>query len=175
MVAFEKYHPLLSAHYTFDWLTMSKLKDLFALRADAVQAAQSAREVDHTITETAHYVNRAMHAVMSNQALIYGVTARADHALAGTVALMHITEPPTTAELQVELLPHVEPPAYFAEVLPRIIGFAFFELGLTTLTLILSPKPSPLRTWLGANGFDAAESPLTITKAQVADDPRYRF
>ena len=33
MQSFEKYHPIMSVHYTMDWLTTFKIKDIFQLRA----------------------------------------------------------------------------------------------------------------------------------------------
>lgn len=175
MAIFEKYHPLLSAHYTLDWLTTSKLKDVYTLRADPVQAALSARAVDDSPTSTAHYVNRAMHAVMGNQALIYGVTARAPHAFVGSVALVHFDAERTHARLQVETLAS-DPEAFYAEIIPRVCGFAFFELGLTTVYADV-PDHSALATWLQANHFlkQPAVGMLALTQAAVIKDPRYRF
>ncbi len=179
MVAFEKYHPLLSPHYTLDWPTASRLKDLYALRADATQAALSARPVAQSITETAHAVNHAMRLIMGNQALIYGVTTRKDHALAGSVALLAIDPALTQAQLQVEVAAPTAPAPFYDEIVPRVVGFAFFELGLTTLKLSLPLTPTPLQTWLVAHGFAPTATGerlmLTITEAAVADDPHYHF
>lgn len=181
VVAFEKYHPLLSTHYTLDWLTASKLKELHALRADAIQAALSDRETDAAFTQTARYVNHAMRLVMSNQALIYGVTDRQTHALAGSVALLAIDPQLTQAQLQVESTPGNDATTFYDEIIPRIVGFGFFELGLDTLTASLPQAATPLSAWLLAHHFTPTASPqpnrqsLTLTKAVVADDPQYHF
>ena len=53
MQSFEKYHPIMSVHYTMDWLTTFKIKDIFQLRADRQVAAESGREFDQKITDTA--------------------------------------------------------------------------------------------------------------------------
>ena len=73
MQSFEKYHPIMSVHYTMDWLTTFKIKDIFQLRADRQVAAESGREFDQKITDTARYINRSMRLVMSNNALLYGI------------------------------------------------------------------------------------------------------
>ena len=73
MQSFEKYHPIMSVHYTMDWLTTFKIKDIFQLRADRQIAAESGREFDQKITDTARYINRSMRLVMSNNALLYGI------------------------------------------------------------------------------------------------------
>ncbi|WP_054716661.1 hypothetical protein [Lacticaseibacillus manihotivorans] len=57
MISFEKYHPLLSTHYTLDWLTNSNLKAVHELRANTQQAELSGRKTDPDIPATAHYIN----------------------------------------------------------------------------------------------------------------------
>ncbi len=49
MQSFEKYHPIMSVHYTMDWLTTFKIKDIFQLRADRQVAAESGREFDQKL------------------------------------------------------------------------------------------------------------------------------
>ncbi|WP_461213976.1 GNAT family N-acetyltransferase [Lacticaseibacillus sp. GG6-2] len=181
VVAFEKYHPLLSAHYTFDWLTASKLKELHALRADATQATLSDRTTDAAFTQTARYVNHAMRLVMANQALIYGVTDRQTQALVASVALLAIDPQLTQAQLQVESTLGDDSVALYDEIIPRIVGFGFFELGLATLTASLPQVATPLGTWLLAHHFEPTASPqlgrqfLTLAKSAVADNPQYHF
>ena len=175
MVAFEKYHPLLSERYTLDWLTASRLKDLHALRADPSVAAFSARQPDATITATARYVNQAMGAIMRNQALVYGITDRQSQTLVGSVALLAITD--AQAQLQLEV-PQADP-AVYAEIIPRISSFAFFELELKTLTVDLPESDSLLRTQLLTFGFQPSSTSgrqvFSLARTTVKDDSRFRF
>ncbi|MFD1484987.1 GNAT family N-acetyltransferase [Lacticaseibacillus baoqingensis] len=190
MALFEKYHPLLSAHYTLDWLTAAKLKAVFALRQDPTQAALSRRKRDDTITATAQYVNHAMHLVMSNQALIYGIIARHSQQFVGSVELRQFDSAFTQAQLRLEVAPQQDPIPLYAEIIPRIVGFAFFELGLETITMPVPTTATVLLSWLRTNHFQAApelnprtqsaeqQGPLlqmTLAKAAVSDDPHYRF
>ncbi|WP_390409076.1 GNAT family N-acetyltransferase [Lacticaseibacillus jixiensis] len=189
MAIFEKYHPLLSEHYTLDWLTAAKLKDVYALRADVTQAQQSGREVDASITDTAHYVNRSMRLVMSNQALLYGIVERGSERFVGSVCLWQFDQARTQAQLRLETAPGVAADAVIQEILPRVIGFAFFELGLTSIHIVVPETATTLLKWLEANHFTkrpyahqrtigeqkVALLDLALSVETVADDPRYRF
>ncbi|WP_262315911.1 GNAT family N-acetyltransferase [Lacticaseibacillus parakribbianus] len=175
MAHFEKYHPLLSAHYQLDWLTLFRLKDVHALRADAVQAALSGREVDTSIEATARYVNRSMQLVMGDQALLYGIGDRTTGAFLGSICLWNFNEAKTTAQLRFEALA-TTPAAVMAEVLPRVAGFAFFELGLQSLFVVVPQEAAAARALLAANHFTAAAADrLVLTAASVAADPAFQF
>lgn len=179
MAKFELYHPILSAHYRLDWLTTFTLKDVYALRADAALAAQSNRPVASSIQDAAKTLNRAMLAVMENRALLYGIGDRQSGALLGSAYLHEFAADRSTASLQLELLPTTAR-AVGAEILPRIAGFGFFELGLHALTAHL---PETATAGIGlfqqfefTAGHDA-EAPgwltLSLQRDTVAGDQRF--
>ncbi|MCX2455106.1 GNAT family N-acetyltransferase [Lacticaseibacillus nasuensis] len=180
MAQFEQYHPILSAHYRLDWLTTFKLKDVFALRHDAQAAAQSDRPVATSFEEAARTLNRAMLDVMNNNALLYGIGSRQTGALLGSFAIAHFAADRTTATVQFETLPTTDREV-MVEVLPRMVGFAFFELGLTQVTAQLPD------TATGAIGlyqqWEFTATPaldregwlnLSLARERVAEDPRFR-
>ena len=74
MNKFELYHPILTEHFALDWLTHSKVRDIFELRHDPEIAKASDRDIDATIEDTTTYVNQMMRVVMNNEALIWGST-----------------------------------------------------------------------------------------------------
>ncbi|WP_179396143.1 GNAT family N-acetyltransferase [Lacticaseibacillus absianus] len=189
MPHFEKYHPLLSAHYQLDWLTLYRLKDVARLRQDPLQAAVSGRAVDDSIEATARYVNRAMRLVMADESLLYGIGDRQSKAFLGSICLWHFDAARTTAQLRVELLPEVDA-AVLTEILPRVAGFAFFELGLAHLYVLLPATATTMRTALEASRFTAAPTERTRTlpdgtkvpllrlaldATTVATDPAFQF
>ena len=174
MASFEKYHPIMSAHYTMDWLTSFTVKEIFALRHDPAVAAASGRLPDDQITDTVTYVNQAMRLVMSNQALLYGIQDRLTTAFLGTFGLFDVTD--NQAEVRFELLPNVQQQGVMGEVLPRMIGFAFFELGLTQLTAVV-PENNPIAAHLlREHHFVAGDAGhFTLTPADIGNDPEYQF
>lgn len=189
MISFEKYHPIMSLHYTLDWLTNSNLKAVHALRANRQQAELSGRKVDVDIPATAHYINQSMRLVMSNQALLYGITDRATKQFVGSICLWQFDADYSRAQLRLEVADGANAEALYQEILPRVIGFAFFELGLSELTMIV-PEPAALKQWLAANHFESQPYPhhrkladgtkvallaMTLARSAVADDSTYRF
>ncbi|WP_125706173.1 GNAT family N-acetyltransferase [Lacticaseibacillus daqingensis] len=189
MAHFEKYHPLLSAHYQLDWLTLYRLKDIYRLRQDVDQAALSGRTVDHSIEATAHYVNEAMRFVMADNSLLYGIGDRQSKAFLGSICLWRFDSAMTEAQLRFEVLPET-PAAVMAEILPRVAGFAFFELGLSTLYVLLPATATAEIAQLEATHFaqsptdhtralpDGSKVPLvrlTLTRTTVAEKPEFQF
>ncbi|KRM71715.1 GNAT family N-acetyltransferase [Lacticaseibacillus brantae] len=174
MASFEKYHPIMSAHYTMDWLTSFTVKDIFALRHDQSVATGSGRQADAQITDTVTYVNQAMRLVMSNQALLYGIEDRLTQAFLGSFGLLEIHD--QQAQVQFELLPTVQAQGVMGEVLPRMIGFAFFELGLTELTATVPAANTVAAHLLANHHFQAADDGrYTLTPDDIGNDPAYQF
>lgn len=189
MAKFEKYHPLLSVHYQLDWLTLYKLKDVARLRADKVQAAFSGRERDQSVEATARYVNHSMRLVMSDQALLYGIGDRQTGAFLGSICLWRFDSAMTSAQMRFEQLPETAPEV-MQEIIPRVAGFAFFELGLHELYALLPESAAPAVDLLAGFGFASTPAHhtrtmpngetvpllrLTLTREQVADDPTFHF
>ena len=104
MQSFEKYHPIMSVHYTMDWLTTFKIKDIFQLRADRQIAAESGRGFDQKITDTARYINRSMRLVMSNNALLYGIKDRANGDFLGSFCIWNFSETKPWPSIKVKAL-----------------------------------------------------------------------
>ena len=189
MISFEKYHPLLSTHYTLDWLTNSNLKAVHELRANTQQAELSGRKTDHDIPATAHYINQSMRLVMKNQALLYGITDRATKKFVGSICLWQFDADFTRAQLRLEVADAELAESLYQEIIPRVVGFSFFELGLSHLTMIV-PEHAELKQWLAANHFQNQPYPhtrklangqkvallaMTLARDAVVDDPAYRF
>ena len=153
MQSFEKYHPIMSVHYTMDWLTTFKIKDIFQLRADRQIAAESGREFDQKITDTARYINRSMRLVMSNNALLYGIKDRTNNDFLGSFCIWNFSEKKTVAQVRFETLAKRQGEGVMSEVIKRMLGFAFFELGLKRVYVILPANNERAANLLTANFF----------------------
>jgi hypothetical protein len=170
---FEKYHPIMSVHYTMDWLTMAKLKEVFALRQDPEIARGQERPVDTVIGDTAHYVNRAMALVMRNQALLYGVQDRATGRLMGTFGLFNVDEQRMTASVRLATLADTNP-AVMAEVLPRMLGFAVHELELQWLTAEQIVRSTDAALFQ-QHHFAPEGQHLVLDASKIMHDEQYMF
>lgn len=153
MQSFEKYHPIMSVHYTMDWLTTFKKKDIAELRADRQVAAESGREFEEKITDTARYINRLMRLVMSNNALLYGKMDRASHEALGSACIWNASQKKTVAQVRFETLASQEGEGIMSEVKKRMLGFAFFELGLKRVYEILPATNERGAKLLTTNAF----------------------
>lgn len=174
MAAFEKYHPIMSRHYTLDWLTQFKLKDIYALRQEQEVAVAQERPIDQTMTESARFVNRAMALVMADQALVYGVSAHNDDTLLAMLGLYGFSTDRASVTIRMVSAPGADA-AVLAEVLPRIIGFAVHELGLKQLIAGHVVCEDDRELYLKHHFKLTADDQLVLKAADVAELPEYFF
>lgn len=129
MEQFEKYHPLLTDHYTLDWLTVTPLKTVN-------QTLPQLSENYHwtSFSQSAHYLNQTMLAVMRNQKLVWGITRRTNQALVGVASLTEFHQ--QQVHLRIALLSTDEAVDEIAyETLTYLTAFVFAELNLNQITL----------------------------------------
>lgn len=153
MEKFEKYHPILTTHFTLDWLTATKVKDIYALRHDTSIAAMSGRNFDQDIKETADYVNKMMRLIMHNDSLLWGISDRKTEEFLGTFCIWNFNDDKTTAEVGFKILSDHQDHGIMSEVLSHMINFAFTELKLTTLYAVTAQTNLASRTVLTKSGF----------------------
>lgn len=160
MQKFELYHPIYTDHFVLDWLTTSKLRDVYMLRNNAEVAAASGRDLDDTLKETTDYVNNMMRLVMNNQSLMWSVSDKESHQFLGTFCIWNFNDDKTSAEVGFEILPDQQNHGIMHEVLIRMISFAFDELELTDVRGLTLPNNEVSQHLLKKAGFQLeADSP----------------
>lgn len=174
MAIFEKYHPIMSVHYTMDWLTLFKAKDVLTMRQNLEIAKAQARPVDKTIGDTAHFINRAMALVMGNKALLYGIRDRQSDELVGTFGLFGFTTDGKCATVRMATLPETDS-AVLPEVLPRMLGFAVHELGLTKLQAGQIVRAADRELYLANHFSQQKDGSLVLNAADILTLPEYHF
>lgn len=145
MPKLEKYHPILTPNYTFDWLTKSRVKDVFTLTEQTQPTAQP------TILSTADEINQTMRDIFHDKKLIWGITDRKTDQLIGRAGFELLDFVNHTATLTVTLLPAQRQLAILTEIYGRLVAFGRHELALTTLTVALlqaDPQLTDLLTTL---------------------------
>ncbi len=174
MAIFEKYHPIMSAHYTMDWLTTFKAKDVLVMRQNVEIALAQGRPVDTGIADTAHFINRAMALVMGNKALLYGIRDRKTDELVGTFGIYGFSTDGRCATVRLATLPET-PNEVMAEVLPRMLGFAVHELKLTHLVAGQIVRDAD-RVLYQEHHFEARQDGrLVLRAADIATLADYQF
>ncbi|WP_261806716.1 hypothetical protein [Lapidilactobacillus luobeiensis] len=157
MTKFEKYHPILTEHYTLDWLTTASLKDAQHL---LVQLPLTAT-VNRDYTQTAHFLQQNMLAIMRNQRLLWGITARVAARLQG---IAQIEPQQQQARLLISPTPQLSVPdqaRLFQEILLRLSAFSFVELALTSVVLNTAELTQVQATILAEQGFVLAPDQQT--------------
>lgn len=148
MSQFEKYHPILTAHYAFDWLTKARSIDVLRLyqRADAAMTIQTAAEK----------INQTMREIFHDQKLVWGVTDRTDGHFVGQVGFDPIDTSTGQATVSVDVFADT-PAAVLTEIYQRLVAFGTAELKLTTLTVTLTGPDSKCDQVLTALGFHTTD------------------
>lgn len=147
------YHPMMTAHYALDWLTIFSLKDIHELLTNEVVAKQAQKTIVDNLDQTVSYVNGAMQAVMKNQKLIWGVS---DHELTrfmGVFELGPFDQDQKSADIFFALLPQYQKHGVMSEILDYITKFAFQELELGQLTAEVPMENEPAQKILIHAGF----------------------
>jgi len=173
MQSFEKYHPIMSRHYNLDWLTNFKLKDVLTMRHMRDIAIAQDRPIDNEITESAHFVNRAMALVMSNRGLLYGIGTRGQDDLLATFGIYGFSTDRRCATVRMASPANADP-AVLAEVLPRMIGFAVHELGLARMVADQIVRPADWDLYLANHFVEQADGRLELHATSVVDLPKYQ-
>lgn len=133
MSQFEKYHPILTAHFELDWLTQFRVNGINQLRRQNGH--------DESMIETAEYVNRQMSAIMKDQALIWGIGRQNKDVFIGLFGFNLINRSQSTAQLVLEITHHADKARLFEELIPHMMTFAKAELQLTHLTVTSHNNP----------------------------------
>ncbi|AVK61418.1 GNAT family N-acetyltransferase [Lactobacillus sp. CBA3605] len=131
MSKFEKYHPLLTPHYTFDWLTKVRVKSVFTLYQQ-----MSDTQTPPTMLTTADQLNQTMREIFHDQKLVWGISTRPTDQFVGQAGFDPIDLTTKTAVLTVTVLSAHHQTAVLTEIYQRLIAFAWHELHLTHLTVV---------------------------------------
>ncbi|WP_125608377.1 GNAT family N-acetyltransferase [Lapidilactobacillus bayanensis] len=155
MEKFEKYHPIMTPHFTFDWLTTARLNH----STELIRAVE--KQPDLTTAQAAEHISQLMLKIMRNQELTWGIFKRPQKTLIGLTSLANLQEHTKTAELSLYLPPNLSELEQ-TELLTRLVTFVFAELDfnetiLATNQTTISPqvltdlgfsKPDKTGNWL---------------------------
>lgn len=135
MSQFEKYHPLLTQHYVFDWLTKARAIDVFNLyQLDPTTAAD--------MPTTASAINQTMREIFRDQKLIWGVRDRQSDAFIGQAGFNPIDPVAHTATLTVTVFPAYQQAPSLTEIYRHLVAFGTTELHLAHLTVQVTAAPA---------------------------------
>lgn len=129
MEKFEKYHPIMTQHFTFDWITKARLN----------RSTELMRLVKNqptlTTAQAAELISQQMLKIMRNQELSWGIYQRPNHYLIGLTRLTNFNLADQSVELHFVLQSAVTTSA-LTELLTRLVTFVFAELNLREAVLV---------------------------------------
>ena len=150
MSQFEKYHPILTPHYAFDWLTKVRVVDVFNL--------YQTTDTTVTMAATADRINQVMREIFNDRQLIWGVTDRTTNDFCGQVGFAPIDMAAHQATLTVQLTDANHDVAPLTKILERLVAFGTVELKLQQLKLALSQPDSLMGQVLTTLGFTTTDN-----------------
>lgn len=150
MEKFEKYHPIMTPHFTFDWLTTARLNHSTELMRQVTE------QPELTTAHAAEQISQLMLKVMRNQELTWGIFKRPDKNLVGLASLTNLQISTETADLHLYLTADTTS-AELEEVLTRLVTFVFAELEFSEAVLVSNQMTQPSQTLLNQLGFSLRE------------------
>lgn len=150
MSQFEKYHPILTPHYAFDWLTKARAIDVLHLY-------EAQTTVPVSMQTAATRINQTMREIFRDQKLVWGVTDRQTDEFIGQAGFDPIDTSDQTATLRLDVFPAFDQRLALTELYQRLLTFGTAELKLTTLTVQLAQAGGPADQVLTALGFTTTD------------------
>lgn len=155
MASFEKFHPVLTAHYTMDWLTQTPVKQVDALFSQPIFTTVSAERLPNQILDTVKGINHIMQRVMNGTELTWGIVDSNHQAFKGIVTISGFKSTSQIGNLDFTFLR--KDVAGLSEVLKRTVEFANDHFNFTQLIVTLDEPLPELSKILTANQFKTTD------------------
>ncbi|WP_268912419.1 GNAT family N-acetyltransferase [Lentilactobacillus sp. SPB1-3] len=152
MSKFEKYHPVLTANYTLDWLTQTPVKQIFDLYQGATFETSLTVQRPKAIIDTVKNVNQTMQKVMSEQELTWGITDSNSGDFLGIIKAFHLKEPNEGAQISFITKIH-QPETLLLQVVQRTVKFIIDHFDSTRVKINLAKDNQQVVKTIETLGF----------------------
>ncbi|KRK89624.1 hypothetical protein FD17_GL001217 [Lentilactobacillus sunkii DSM 19904] len=152
MLSFEKFHPVLTAHLTLDWLTQTPVKSIDDLFSKPSITTAKAEKMPSEILDTVKNINHIMRLVMNGKELTWGMTDSNSQAFVGIVSLRGFEEAGNTGSI--EFIIDQSHRGYLAEAVQRTVQFAKDHFDFKQITVTFSDASDQTRSALTGIGFE---------------------
>lgn len=161
MTSFEKFHPVLTAHLTLDWLTQTPVKSIDDLFSKPAITTAQAEKMPNQILDTVKEINHIMRRVMNDKELTWGITDSNSDAFVGIISLRGFEE--ATHFGSIEFIIDQDHREYLGEVVQRAVRFAQDHFDFKQLSITFSDLTPQTEKELRGIGFEAGkEKTFTI-------------
>jgi ribosomal-protein-alanine N-acetyltransferase len=121
-------------------LSLNDAEEIYQLRSDVKVAALTGREPCSGIGEAIAYIDKINNLINKNECIFWAVSLQEHQTLIGVVCLWNFDIPKGTVEIGYELLEGFQGKGIMAEVIVRILKYAFEVMGVETITAFLPAK-----------------------------------
>lgn len=151
MTSFEKFHPVLTAHLTLDWLTQTPVKSIDDLFSKPSITTAKAEKMPSKILDTVKEINHIMRRVMNGKELTWGITDSNSEVFVGIISLRGFEE--TTKHGSIEFIIDQDHSECLAEVVERTVRFAQDHFNFDQLSITFTNASSQTQKDLTGLGF----------------------
>lgn len=161
MQSFEKFHPVLTAHLTLDWLTQTPVKSIDDLFSKPSITTAKAEKMPTEILDTVKNINHIMRLVMNNKELTWGMTDSNSQEFIGIVSLRGFDE--AGSDGSIEFIIDQKQRKLLAEAVQRTVQFAKDHFNFNQITVTFSDASNETRSALTGIGFkENVENQFTV-------------
>lgn len=156
MTSFEKFHPVLTAHLTLDWLTQTPVKSIDDLFSKPTITTAKAERMPSQILDTVKEINHIMRRVMNGKELTWGITDSNSESFVGIVSLRGFEE--TTEHGSIEFIIDQDHSECLAEVVERTVLFAQDHFTFNQISITFTNASTQTQKELTGIGFKMAKT-----------------
>ncbi|KRL62823.1 hypothetical protein FC85_GL001688 [Lentilactobacillus diolivorans DSM 14421] len=151
MTSFEKFHPVLTSHYTLDWLTQTPVKQVDNLYTNPNISTVAAEKLPTQILDTVKRINHIMQKVMNDKQLTWGVTDSNNQTFVGIITISGFDHPNQIGEL--DFIVDQAHSEALGEIVRRSIQFVADHFNFNQLQVNLSVPNDVVQKSLIENQF----------------------
>lgn len=155
MNSFEKFHPVLTAHYTLDWLTQTPVKQVDDLFNSPYFTTVSAERLPNEIFDTIKGVNRIMRKVMNGSQLTWGITNSNTMVFKGIITVSGFNANQQTGVLDFTFVKQED--QGLSEVIQRVVEFVKDHFSFTHLAVNIDTPVKAIEDILSENHFKTTD------------------
>ena len=152
MTSFEKFHPVLTAHLTLDWLTQAPVKSIDDLFSKESIKTAKAEKMPSEILDTVKNINHIMRLVMNGKELTWGMTDSSSQEFIGIISLCGFEPKSDTGSI--ELIIDKKHDDDLAEAVERALQFAHDHFDFRQITLTFNKVSAHTRSSLEQIGLE---------------------
>nr|WP_315417986.1 GNAT family N-acetyltransferase [uncultured Pedobacter sp.] len=156
-------------------LSLEDAPEIYQLRSDVEVAVLTGKAPFLNINEAIAYINKIDNLINKNESIYWVASYKANTTMIGAACLWNFDIQNDTVELGYELLPEFQGRGIMAEIITRVLQYAFEVMVIKTIVAFPSSDNPPSVKLLEKFGFELAPDHLKNTHVNVPGVLTYIF